>query len=146
AAAAPSPVPQAEPTRPSRSRRKPSDGAGQAAPAVEPAAVKAPVEVEVEVAPAAVEEAEPKPSKPAANARRLFVNLGRRDGYDEDGLIELMAELGGLLPEDFVAMDVRSRHAFADVVADFAEDLILAANGETVGSQTVRVEFAKDAI
>ncbi|MCA9561693.1 MAG: DbpA RNA binding domain-containing protein, partial [Myxococcales bacterium] len=74
---------------------------------------------------------------------RLFVNLGRRDGMKADALREALAELGGILPEDIAHVELRSRHALVSVHDDFAEDLIEAVNGETLGRRTVRIEFAE---
>ena len=76
---------------------------------------------------------------------RLFLNVGKRDGFnDSEDLRDELAELGGLLPEDFVDVQLRSRHSYAVVHEDFAEDLIEAASGENVGGRTLRVEVARD--
>ena len=54
---------------------------------------------------------------------RLFVNLGLRDRVTEESLIDDIAELAGLLPEDFLGVDLRPRHAYLTLPAEFASDL-----------------------
>lgn len=97
--------------------------------------VKAEVEAPVEA---------PEASEGAAPLARLFVNVGRRDGVKSEVLIEQLSDLGGLLPEDFIDVSVRSRHTFVKVDRDYAEDLIEAVNGEAIGRRSLRIEFARD--
>ncbi len=70
--------------------------------------------------------------------------MGKRDGFDdEDDLAEQVAELAGLLAEDFFSVEPRPRHTYLEVDREFAEDLIAAVDGETLGRKTIRVEFAR---
>ena len=80
----------------------------------------------------------------SGDGTRLFVNLGRKDGYNAQHLRELIAELGGLLPEDILSTSVRPRFSFLMVDAEFAEDLIEAINGERVKGRLIRIERARD--
>ncbi|MCA9526571.1 MAG: DbpA RNA binding domain-containing protein, partial [Myxococcales bacterium] len=75
---------------------------------------------------------------------RLFLNVGERDGFDADSLRDLLADLAGLWPEDFIDLDVRGRHSYVEVAAEYADDLVEAVNGETVGQRTLRAEPARD--
>lgn len=80
----------------------------------------------------------------SSDGTRLFVNLGRKDGYNAQHLRELVAELGGLLPEDILSTSVRPRFSFLVVDAEFADDLIEAINGERVKGRLIRIERARD--
>ena len=125
----------------------------EAAPEAEPEPVVEPEPTpEPEPEPAVEAAPEPAPAPEPEDeaiddegAVRLFVNVGKRDGFSQaDALREELAELGGLLPEDFVDIAVRSRHSYVLVHEDFAEDLIEGASGETVGGRTLRIEVARD--
>jgi len=79
-----------------------------------------------------------------SNLARLFVNLGRRDGHRQAQVVDILAELGGLLPEDFQEVALRNRHAFLSVPREYAEDLIEAVDGESLKRKVLRIEFARD--
>ena len=75
---------------------------------------------------------------------RLFINLGRKDGYNAQHLRDLVAELGGLLPEDIFNTSIRPRFSFLIVDDKYADDLIEAINGERVKGRLIRIEKARD--
>ena len=75
---------------------------------------------------------------------RLYVNKGRRDDIDEDDLVDHLAELAGLDPEDFDEVVMMSRHAFITVEDIFVEDLIEAVTGESLAGRPLKVERARD--
>ena len=150
--AAPAALPEPEPEEAATPEPEPEPEA--AAPEPEPEAAAPEPEPE-----AAAPEPEPEPDASGeddgprgelmplldADSTRLFVNVGRRDGFSHaDELRDELAELGGLLPEDLIDVILRSRHSYVVVHHDFAEDLIEAASGETVGGRTLRVEVARD--
>ena len=97
----------------------------------------------------------PAASAPAQAAKRprdtleegqvkLFLNLGRKDGYNAKMLRELVAELGGLLPTDIIRSSLRPRFSFITIEEDYADDLIEALNGERVKGRLIRVERAHE--
>ncbi len=149
--AEPEPEPEVEPEPEPEVASEPDpepEVASEPEPEVEP-------EPEPEPEPQAAAEPEPEPAPPKRTRRkqedtgpkpaRLFVNMGKRDGYgSEEELGEELAELAGLLPEDFEHVVVRGRHSYISVAPDFAEDLIAAVDGETVRGRTLRVEHARD--
>jgi ATP-dependent RNA helicase DeaD len=97
------------------------------------APVAAPV---VAAAPAPVAAAQPSEVK-------LFLNIGERDGQDEESLREVLADLAGLWPEDIIELDVRPRHTYVTVAAEYVDDFVEAVTGETLGNRTLRAEVAR---
>ena len=75
---------------------------------------------------------------------RLFISLGRKDGYNAQHLRDLIAELGGLLPEDILSTSVRPRFSFLVVDSEYCDDLIEAINGERVKGRLIRIERARE--
>jgi hypothetical protein len=53
---------------------------------------------------------------------------------------ELIAELGGLLPEDIDHIQVKDRHSLITIEPVFSEDLIAAIQGERFGDKLLRIE------
>ena len=76
--------------------------------------------------------------------RWLYINLGWRDcsgGFS--AIKELIAELGGLLPEDITQIKVKDRHSLIVVDPMFWDDLTAAVNGEYHNDKKLRLEVAK---
>ena len=71
---------------------------------------------------------------------RIFCNLGRRDGLSANEIRDNISELAGLLPDDLVDIEVKTRHTFLLVGDEYAE--IAAVNGEKFGKRSIRVEVA----
>ena len=74
----------------------------------------------------------------------LYINLGWRDcngGFS--AIKELIAELGGLLPEDITQIKVKDRHSLIVVDPMFWDDLTAAINGEYYNDKKLRLELAK---
>lgn len=133
------PVPKAKPAP--KAKRAPTPAPAPVEPEVVQAATPAPAPVE----PAAVEpEVEQAAAEAPTDEVRLFVNLGKRDFDDADALIETLADLAGLWPEDILSVDQRGRHSYVVIPREFTEDLIEAINGEKLGRRTIRVEVARD--
>ena len=72
------------------------------------------------------------------------MNLGKRDVEDAEALRAAISDLAGLWPEDILDVDLRGRHSYLQISDEFAEDLIEAVNGESMGRRTVRIEVARD--
>ena len=83
--------------------------------------------------------------KPALSASSwLYINIGWRDcsgGFS--AIKELIAELGGLLPEDITQIKVKDRYSLIAVDPMFWDDLMAAVNGEDYRDKTLRIERAK---
>ena len=107
---------------------------------------KAPKSEPVEAVDAGPADAEASDGRPelAPNECRIFVNVGRRDSVDASGLRETIAELGGLMPDDILDVDVCGRYSFLTIDNEFADDVLEAVNGERIGRRTLRLERAKE--
>jgi hypothetical protein len=75
---------------------------------------------------------------------KVFINLGRKDGYNAQRLKDLIADLGGLLPEDIFSASIRPRFSFLMVDEDYVDDLLEAITGERVKGRQLRIERARD--
>ena len=75
---------------------------------------------------------------------KVFINLGRKDGYNAQRLKDVVADLGGLLPEDIHSASIRPRFSFLTLDEEYIEDLLEAINGEKVKGRTLRIERARD--
>ncbi len=75
---------------------------------------------------------------------RIFINLGRKDGYNAQRLKDLIADLGGLLPEDIFSASIRPRFSFLMVDEEYVDDLLEAITGERVKGRLLRIERARD--
>ncbi len=75
---------------------------------------------------------------------RLWMNLGDRDLEKGDSILDVSSELGGLLPADFLAIDVRPRHVYLTLPTAYAHDFIAAVDGERYATKTIRVEVARE--
>ena len=151
------PKPEPAPARRRRRRRREAP-AVEAAPAPEPtpapvvedeAEISAEDEAEISAEDEAeISEAETSEAETSEDGDdgmvRLYVNKGRRDDIDEDDLVDHLAELAGLDPEDFDEVVMMSRHAFITVEDIFVEDLIEAVTGESLAGRPLKVERARD--
>ena len=79
-----------------------------------------------------------------AHLQRLFLNVGHAQFKNTDTLRECIADLGGLLPHDIMSIQMKETHAFIEVKEEFAQDLIMAAHGETLEGRILTVEEARD--
>ena len=71
----------------------------------------------------------------------LYINLGLRDCEGDSAAVrDLIAELGGLLPEDIEHIKVKDRHSLVAIESVFSDDLIAAIHGEQYGDKTLRME------
>ena len=71
----------------------------------------------------------------------LYINVGWRDcesGFS--GVRDLIAELGGLLPEDVDQLKVKGRYSLVKVARSFERDLVDALSGETFAGKRLKVE------
>lgn len=80
----------------------------------------------------------------AENGSKVFINLGRKDGYNAQRLKDLIADLGGLLPEDIFSASIRPRFSFLMVDEEYVDDLLEAITGERVKGRLLRIERARD--
>jgi hypothetical protein len=55
----------------------------------------------------------------------------------------VLADLAGLWPEDIIELDVRPRHTYVTVAAEYVDDFVEAVTGETLGNRTLRAEVAR---
>ncbi|MFN3202177.1 MAG: DEAD/DEAH box helicase [Bradymonadia bacterium] len=137
------PEPEEKTARRRRRRRRPS---AEVTPEVAAEAYTAP-EPEVETAPEPEPVADPEPEAPAVSEDddviRLYVNQGRKDRIGADDLVDHLAELAGLDPEDFSDVVVLTRHSFITVEDIFVDDLLAAVNGESIGGRPLKVERAR---
>ena len=79
----------------------------------------------------------------SVEARWLKINLGLMDADgDESSVREMIADLGGLLPEDIGQLKVKERFSLLTVDQSFESDLMLAINGESLEGRTLRIEHA----
>jgi ATP-dependent RNA helicase DeaD len=78
------------------------------------------------------------------NGSKIFINLGRKDGYNAQRLKDLIADLGGLLPEDIFSASIRPRFSFLMVDEEYVDDLLEAITGERVKGRLLRIERARD--
>ena len=123
-----------------KSEAKPRKGARKTKPK---SAEDTPRADETQAAEAARTESEPAQSPAVPDGMiRIFCNLGRRDGLSPNEIRDNISELAGLLPDDLVDVEVKTRHTFLLVGDEYAEDLIAAVNGEKFGKRSIRVEVA----
>ena len=76
----------------------------------------------------------------AAPLEALSVNIGRDDVRDVRALKALIAELGGLLPEDISSVQMKRSSSQIEVPQEFSSDLVEALNGEPYGSRLISVK------
>ena len=73
----------------------------------------------------------------------LYVNVGWRDCEEGfSGVRNLIAELGGLLPEDVDQLKVKGQYSLVRVDPSFEDDLIEALNGELFAGKKLKIERA----
>ena len=77
-----------------------------------------------------------------SESQKLHINLGWRDLTGGHSAVkELIAELGGLLPEDIKQLNVKASRSTFLVDRIFQDDLIAAINGEEVFNKTLSVKL-----
>ncbi|MGB0647173.1 MAG: DbpA RNA binding domain-containing protein, partial [Bradymonadia bacterium] len=108
---------------------------------VPPPAKEAPVVTEDDVRSG---EAEVDSPSDETTGSKVFINIGRKDGYNAQRLKDIVADLGGLLPEDIHSASIRPRFSFLTLDEEYVEDLLEAINGEKVKGRTLRIERARD--
>jgi hypothetical protein len=69
------------------------------------------------------------------------VNIGRQDVSHVSRLKELLAELGGLLPEDISSVQMQGSSSKIEVPHEFTGDLIDALNGEPFADRLIEVKL-----
>jgi ATP-dependent RNA helicase DeaD len=79
-----------------------------------------------------------------SHLQKLFLNVGHAQFKNIDALRECIADLGGLLPRDIMSIQMKETYAFIEVKEEFAQDLIMAAHGETLEGRILTVEEARD--
>jgi ATP-dependent RNA helicase DeaD len=75
-----------------------------------------------------------------SSGARLFINLGKMDGLDVPGLLELVDEQTGLGKKDLGRIDLKGAYSFFEVEKDQADRVVEALNGGTYKGRPVRVE------
>ncbi|MFO0739683.1 MAG: DEAD/DEAH box helicase [Labilithrix sp.] len=94
----------------------------------------------------------PKPSSDAGERpeqeddpafTNVFLNVGRRDGLNQDDLQRLLVERAGLADADVGHVRLRDRISFVGIKKERAEEAIKALIGATVGDRTVNAEIAR---
>ncbi len=73
----------------------------------------------------------------------VFLNVGRRDGLNQDDLQRLLIERTGLSDADVGHVRLRDRISFVGIKKERAEEAIKALIGATVGDRTVNAEIAR---
>jgi ATP-dependent RNA helicase DeaD len=73
----------------------------------------------------------------------VFLNVGRRDGLNQDDLQRLLVERAGLADADVGHVRLRDRISFVGIKKERAEEAIKALIGATVGDRTVNAEIAR---
>lgn len=97
------------------------------------------------------EQESPKSSLPKADAQMtltkrvpldsLLVNIGRQDVSHVQALKELLAELGGLLPEDISSVQMRKSSSRIEISREFSADLIEALHGEPYAGRVIEIKL-----
>jgi ATP-dependent RNA helicase DeaD len=73
----------------------------------------------------------------------VFLNVGRRDGLNQDDLQRLLVERAGLADADVGHVRLRDRISFVGIKKERAEEAIKALIGATIGDRTVNAEIAR---
>lgn len=87
---------------------------------------------------------EKKTSYSKEGMKRYFVNLGTRDGLDEEGVKEFMAQATGVAEGDFGDVYLKESYSFFAIKAEDSEAIEKCANGLSFNGRDLRVD-ASDA-
>lgn len=80
--------------------------------------------------------------KDSNGSPKLSINLGWKDLKGGHSAVRnLIAELGGLLPEDIKQLTVKALHSSFIVASEFQDDLIAAIDGEELANKTLFVKL-----
>jgi ATP-dependent RNA helicase DeaD len=82
-----------------------------------------------------------EPDDPAFT--NVFLNVGRRDGLNQDDLTRLLVDRAGLADADVGHVRLRDRISFVGIRKERAEEAIKALIGATVGDRVVNAEIAR---
>ena len=75
--------------------------------------------------------------------KKLYVNIGRKDGLKVHSLRDLLVELSGVDPDALKKIRMRETHSFIKLDAEPADQLMAQANGKRFQEKTLIVEPAR---
>jgi ATP-dependent RNA helicase DeaD len=84
---------------------------------------------------------EAAPPETPENVRRLYLNLGRKDGASENEIRDLLSTHVG--PVDVSEVDVMNTHTYLNVAPGDAEKVVTALTGKELGGRQIVCEQAK---
>lgn len=87
------------------------------------------------------ERREPR-SRSAAGTTRIFINMGRIDGYDSGSLAKSITGNLNLPAEAIASVDVSKNFAHIDAKAEFASQIMKGMDGTTVEGRLIRANLA----
>ena len=82
---------------------------------------------------------------PAQNAKRVFINVGKMDGFENKGqLLGFLCNQSGIDGSTVGKIDLFDSFTFVGVEDGVGEKLINSMNGKNIEDRDIRVEFSKD--
>ncbi|MFN4084152.1 MAG: DEAD/DEAH box helicase [Bacteroidia bacterium] len=79
----------------------------------------------------------------SGSGKRIFVSLGKKDGFDIRSFKDWVAELSNLSYKK-LHVDVSGVYSFVEADEEFSDQIIEALNGQTYKGRTVRAEYTND--
>lgn len=75
---------------------------------------------------------------------KMFVSLGKKDGFDSQSMKEFVAENCGLTVKDILFADIGGVYSFVKVKDEHADKVLNALNGGTYNGRPVRIEKTEE--
>ena len=81
--------------------------------------------------------------KKSRDTKRIFINIGEKDGFDWANLKDLLRAKTSLTNDDFGGVDVKGAFSFFNVSKSKVEDVFQAFEGFSIGGRNVSIELTK---
>jgi ATP-dependent RNA helicase DeaD len=83
-----------------------------------------------------------RPKERYSTGSRLFVNLGKMDGFEKRDMVDFLAKNGKVHRSDIDRLEIKGAYSFFEVAPDLVAQVRKNLHGGTYGNREVRIEVA----